>query len=243
MALFFLPVIIFLFSCKKQEDRTCIKSEGESISKTILLDESVTTVRLYDDVHLVLIEDSLTFVEIRAGKNMINHIEVLPQDTVLELRNNSKCYFLREFKHEAVVYLHSPDIREFHMYGFGTVKTETALVRQKFSINSWNSASIVDVELISQYFYCGIHAGAADITIRGKSHAADLYSASYGMIDATQFEMKNTYIDMQGSGDCSVNTIDHLYGYVKGSGSTYYLGEPRVDMLITGRGEVKPLTE
>ena len=72
--LFFLMIsFIFLLSCKKQSDRYCFKNTGSIIEKNIHL-PSFSELDLGPYIHYEIVQDTVNFLEISAGENLINFI-------------------------------------------------------------------------------------------------------------------------------------------------------------------------
>ena len=72
---FFFLVPIFFISCKKEEDRSCFKTTGSIIDKIIPLG-SFTKIDLGPYIQYELIQDTINFIEISAGENIINFIKI-----------------------------------------------------------------------------------------------------------------------------------------------------------------------
>tara|TARA_B110000285_G_scaffold26248_1_gene25393 strand:- start:438 stop:1175 length:738 start_codon:yes stop_codon:yes gene_type:complete len=106
---FSIVCLAFVFSCKKQENRTCYKSIGdESIQERSL--ESFSLLDLGPHLRYVLVQDTVNKVLISGGKNLLNFIETNVSDDKLTIVNKNKCNFLRKLNHVIVVEIHFKEI-------------------------------------------------------------------------------------------------------------------------------------
>ena len=72
----FLCIIVLLFvtACKKPENRSCFKGTGKVVTQYISL-PSFQSMELHQRLNIVLVQDSLDFLEIAAGENLQNFID------------------------------------------------------------------------------------------------------------------------------------------------------------------------
>lgn len=241
---FWLPFVILLFSlgCKKSEERTCTKSEGENSELLVPLSTGFRKIHLEDDLHLVLVKDTAERLIIRGGENMVGLVQVEQQADQITFSNNSKCYFLRNFRHDVTLYLHCNSLREIHVHGFGSVSTAGTFESDSLWFNSWNSTGVHSLNLSCDYLYAGIHSGPAEITLSGKTSEIVLYGASYGFFRAEAMESERAFVHSLGTGDSYVNCRDVLIATTEGTGSVYYKGAPaQIDRRGNGSGTIQPL--
>ena len=66
--------IIVLFSCKKANNRSCLKSNGITINKIHNINSHNSEITINDDINLILINDSLNYINIQGPKNLIDLI-------------------------------------------------------------------------------------------------------------------------------------------------------------------------
>ena len=110
-------LIVLLFSnCKKANERTCWKSAGEQTNKIIPV-ASFEKLALYEHIKYTLVQDSLEFVEIKAGKNLIDLIDVSSANSILKIENLNRCNFLGYQKRKVAVEIHVRNLKEIYFKG------------------------------------------------------------------------------------------------------------------------------
>lgn len=107
--------LIFV-SCEKQESRSCWKNRGEEVSKLVSID-AFHKMRLGRGIKFVLIQDSLNFVKIQTGRNLIDFINVEIRDHELSIENLNRCDFLRYGRNEVVAEIHFESVRNIYFEG------------------------------------------------------------------------------------------------------------------------------
>ncbi|NDC92891.1 MAG: hypothetical protein EB087_04160, partial [Flavobacteriales bacterium] len=115
--LFFFLIIPFLFSsCKKPSDRSCYKMTGDIINKIIPLG-SFSQLDLGPYIQYELIQDTANFIEISAGKNLMNFISSEIETGNLVIKNNNKCRFLRYKKEKVTAKIHFTTLNSIFYHG------------------------------------------------------------------------------------------------------------------------------
>ena len=102
---FFLLLFLLFIGCKKQNERSCFKSSGKLVTKT-LVQGDFTNLILHPFVEYELIQDSINYVEITCGENLFPFIDVQVQDSALTIANNNKCRFLRGYDKNVKAKIH-----------------------------------------------------------------------------------------------------------------------------------------
>ena len=139
---FFFLVPIFFISCKKEEDRSCFKTTGSIIDKIIPLG-SFSKIHLGPYIQYELIQDTMNFIEISAGENIINFISSDIEDGKLLIENNNKCRFLRYKKEKVIAKIHFININmhllllkmAFSWFYYRLFQINTNIKIRKFELN------------------------------------------------------------------------------------------------------------
>lgn len=98
-------LVFAITSCKKAEDRACIKGAGEEVVKTVEL-ASFNKLELGPHLNFNLVQDTINKIVITGGKNLVNFVESNVEDGLLTIFNKNKCNFLRSYKKEITVDVH-----------------------------------------------------------------------------------------------------------------------------------------
>ena len=112
MLLFFLQVT----SCKKPENRSCSKGTGSSMSKIISLPD-FQQMEIHQRLKIELIQDTVSFMEVIAGENLVNFIDWTVVDGKLEIWNRNKCPFLRYKTGDVLVKIHFTQLSKLIYWG------------------------------------------------------------------------------------------------------------------------------
>jgi len=107
----FVILLVFAFaSCEKPND--CIKSAGALTSKSF---EGLTfsSIIVNKGIALVIKEGDVYKVEVQAGANLINDIQVNVEGGVLTLEDQTTCNWVREYG-QTVVYVTAPDLTDIY---------------------------------------------------------------------------------------------------------------------------------
>lgn len=232
----------FLFSsCKKAEDRRCLKSTGKEITKEVAL---MPFKKLYIGRHIEceLVQDSTNRIEITGGENLVNFLE-LSYDTdqqQLSLNNTNKCNFLRNLKKNRLkAVVHFTDIVNIHFEGTDDLKGN--LKTPYFTLLIRDGSGTVHLNLDCEDVQADISHGWGDYIFSGKTKYASIAVRSNGYCDVNNLKITDSvYTSNNSSGDIYLNA-DHIpmSGEIKGFGNIYYKGIPAsVDMKITGKGSL-----
>ena len=167
--LFFLMIsFIFFLSCKKQSDRSCFKNTGSIIEKNIPL-SAFSALDLGPYIHYELIQDTVNFLEISAGENLINFISTEINAEKLSIQNNNKCRFLRYKTEKISVKIHLSDLDLIYYHGSEPlISLDTLDFSQKdIIINLDDCSGSVNLKLKSKNILLNSPGGFSDITLAG----------------------------------------------------------------------------
>ncbi len=233
--------VILLLSCKKSEDRSCWKSWGDDAEKRIDLPEFA---KLYIREHIVvnLIQDTVSYVILRGGENMLNQIEVRVDDeNTLNLLNNNKCSFIRGFKRKITAEIHCSELYNIHFEGSEPLNCLNTLNIDYLTFLIRDGAGEVNLKVKSKEIFGTISHGWGNFNIEGESDYLNLDVRSNGFCNTYGLQVRdsirfisNTSANMRiGFADCSV------YGSILSNGNVYYKGIPTSQNVIeTGGGKL-----
>lgn len=96
LCVFFTLFIVTFTSCKRAENRSCLKFTGKDIQKEFEVDEFENLI-VYPYIECTLIQDSLNKVVLIGGEKLVNQISIESSNKKLILENTNKCTFLRSY--------------------------------------------------------------------------------------------------------------------------------------------------
>lgn len=224
-SLLILFLSISFITCKKANRFDCFKSTGTIVTEIRTLGY-FDIIDVYNNVNVFLIQDTVNFTEIKAGKNLISNIETSIVENRLLVKNNNKCNFTRSYKHAIEIYIHFKKLNELIYRGTGPIVSVNTIVNDKFTFNSWDGTDTVKLKLEVPLVYANIHTGVADLIVEG--HAAQLYAYAKGSgtFRMLGFKCNFVYTDNQSSSDHYFYVQQKLEALVQYVGNTYYQGQP-----------------
>src|SRR5690606_26686975 len=125
------------------------------------------------DIHF----DSLNYLELRGGENVISHITSDLNGKELILSDKNECRFLRGFDDNVKLILHLKSLKKITYSGSGNIYMKDSLHSDKFHFSSENGAGTIKLlvhateytEIISVNSMCDIH-------LFGKTNTLNLYN-------------------------------------------------------------------
>ena len=226
-----LPALAALLTaCSAGHDADCLKSNGATIVQRRTVSRQLRLVRAYDNVDLTIVPDTAFYAEVRAGENVINDIELTTPGgpTQLEIRNTSKCNWVRSYDTPREVRLHVPRLRELEQRGYGLVSTASQWVVDTLYARVL-SVGDVNLNVRSTYLYVDSY-DAGDLTLTGFAHDFHPNLGSNGFLFASGLQVDFCYFLTYPSwvGDAHVRPLINLGGTLNGRGTFYYTGTPRL---------------
>lgn len=187
---FFFGIAILFGSCKKQSDRSCFKNTGSIIKKNIPL-SAFSEIDLGPYIHYELVQDTVNFLEICAGENLINFILTEINAEKLSIQNNNKCRFFRYKKQKVLVKIHFSDLDYIYYHGSEPlISLDTLDFSQKdIIINLDDCSGSVNFKLKAKNILLNSPGGFSDITLAG--------SCAFFRVDIdgnSAFFAKNLYV-------------------------------------------------
>jgi hypothetical protein len=229
-------VLSLLYACKKENLFDCFKSTGDIVTERRSIEPFTETI-IYDNANIIIVQDSLTYIEVEAGKNLLPLITTEIRDGKLVIENNNKCNWVRDFSVPVNVYVHVPALRGLDTFGSGKISTQNTLTVDVFEINSRNTASI-QLNIIANEIYSKQHAAFGDNTISGSAGSLFVYNTGQGFCDCSQLTVNDATVISSTTGQTYVNACDDLHAEISYSGNVYYKGAPVISSVITGTGKL-----
>jgi hypothetical protein len=227
VAIGFIFLIITLISCKKEEDRICLKSSG-NLDSLVLFTDSFNKLFLHEHLVFELVQDSIDKVVITGGENLIQHVAVTVTDGTLDIVNRNKCSFLRSYNKKIKVRIHFKSLINMHleitepMSNIGKMKFDWLTFLLK------DGSGSVNLQFDAQAIFATISHGWGDFTFTGSTRYANLNMRSNGYCNLYGMNVADSVTiisNTQGSVKISANGIK-LKAQTLSDGNIYYKGIP-----------------
>ena len=225
-------ITFFLFlitgACKKPEERACFKTSGPIIKKVIYPGE-FSKIYLKEHLDYVMVQDTLNYIVLEAGKNLMDFVDCSILENELIISNNNKCKFFRYKKGQINAEIHFKSADRIIFQGTGILsnranwKFNTIDIVLKDAGGSMQLTNFIgnSLNLINSH-------GWGDITLSGEVNYFLADMAGNGYFDSRNFNVRDSISVITNSSTISkLNTTGcKLKAQLKASGDLWYYGLP-----------------
>lgn len=230
----FIVMIISLgvLSCEEADFFPCVKPVGNVL-------EEFHYTKDFHNIHLFLhanvhVRQGAEFaVTVKAAENILNHIDVSSNGTTLYIDNN-RC--LRTRARDVSIFITMPELESIRLLGSGNIYIETPFKGKNATIEVSGSGNVHFPEANFETIHLAL-SGSGIVNLGGTSTKNTVHVTGSGRINAFGMETNESNVRISGSGNVEVNVIDFLEARISGSGNIYYMGNPSVNVSITGTGK------
>jgi hypothetical protein len=224
-------LILFLAvtACKKPADRTCWKFTGNDSQKIInLFYGDFTALEIHTYLSVDLIQDSLNYLKISGGENVINQLKIEWINGKLTLTNTNTCKFLRNPKHKIKVEVHFRQLDKLIYLGSENVNSVGKITQSNFNLEVRESSGSVNLDLQVDDCQLDIEPCYADYTIRGTAKTARFSVKGSGYCNTNEFLVSDKIVCVSRTGsDLYINGDTHYFKCETSNlGNVYYSGTP-----------------
>ena len=223
-----LCTILFLsclfVSCRKNG---CLEDGGAPVT-SLRNPGPIREIRLFDNIDLVLKQDTAEKITVAAGRNLEPFIETSFEKDVLTLRNNMQCKWLRDPGEPITVYVSVKNLAKLFYEGSGNVRSENTITAENFTFYTELGAGNIDLALDARQTFSYIMDESSDLTLRGRTDAMWTYTNSRGSIDFSGFAVKKMVIEYGGVRDAKIHVTEELDAIIYFTGNLFYRGNPVV---------------
>ncbi len=237
--LFCNSLLLFAFSgCEKDSMCNCLKGTGDVITETRSI-EPFRTIETYKNVKVFIVQDSVCYLKVSAGKHLIDGISATVSNNVLLIENKNRCNWLRSFKNNFVVEVHTPVLNHIINNSSDDIIMLNKFFTDSLSIDCHDGLGTVEINVQTPVMWTNLHTGIADVKGKGTVGVNYVYAASQGSVDYAQVETGYTFITNKGTNDCYIHVQKELNAEIFYVGNIYYKGNPyKVNSVISGTGNL-----
>lgn len=226
--LFALGILLIFSACKKPEDRKCFKKSGMYEEIAIHLGD-FDRLALKEHIRYTLIQDSTDQIVIKGGSNLINFINVVPENGLVSISNKNKCNYLR--KYEVVdVEIHFTKLINILFEGTEDLNTIDTLKTDYLSLTLRDGGGSMkmcihahDVNVINTH-------GWADLSLTGVTNTTRLVLMGDGSFNTIGLKTMDSLSILSASSTIQRISADGipLKAQIDGIGNIEYYGNPSV---------------
>ncbi len=218
-------LLLFTVSCEKASVADCFKSTGSIVQE----ERPVTgfhTVILHDNVSLVLESSNTNHLTIEAGKNLMKKIVTEVNDSVLTIRNNNSCNWVRSYDKPVTAYLSFTELDTLEYRSIGDVTSKDTIRVGNMEISVKEGAGEIGFIVDAVILHCNLHYGTADIKMKGHAGVCYVYSGGFGLIDNRDLDADFVYLETRSSNNVYVQVHKVLGVTIDNIGNVLYTGDP-----------------
>ncbi len=233
---FFLIILsVSISSCKKD----CWQSAGEDAIEDRQLEE-FSSIDINDNFIVHLIQDSLSFIELRGKSNLISHIETKVEGQTLNISDQNTCSLLKGY-HKNHLYIHFTELENLNIWGSielysnDTIRVDNINFMVKGDVQTW--ALLIN----AQNIHIEMHAVVGNIKISGSTQDIYLYTSGTNFCYFKNLIAKKASVNHSSIGDYYMTIKNELTLDVNQIGNFYCYGNPskkNINKSKSSTGEV-----
>ena len=231
-------------SCERPSE--CIESAGVTKIKDIPV-EAFSKIKVYRGIEVVITEGAETKVQIQAGENFINDIEVKQYGNQLVFIDNSGCNWVRDYG-QTKIFITTPTLEEIYSKTDRDISSNGVLTFSNLNIISFDIDADGESGAGTGDFILEINNNSLTISnnnlsrfyLSGQTNNANFnFYFGDGRIEAEQFIIQNLYVYHRGSNDMIVKPMQSLTGTLNSTGNVILKNvPPLVDVEELYQGNV-----
>jgi hypothetical protein len=230
----FLLVVGSFVSCQKPG---CFE-DGGAIVVTDRKANPFTKIELYNNINLVLKQDTVEKLKVEGGRHLLPNISTNIEGGALIIRNNISCNWLRNPNEVITVYASVKRLEEVLYNGSGNITSTNTLTSDRLFFYSHEGAGNVNVSMQAGLGGAYIHQENADITLSGSCTRFFSYTNARGTIDFKNLQVAQMVIEYGGVRDATIQVTDSLNAILYHTGNLYYKGSPGVKKVVHSSGQL-----
>ena len=216
--------VVMFFSCDQEGAWDCIKTSGNEDSERRNL-SYFNAISIVDEIELELVYDSLQFVTVHGGGNLIGKVRTEVLEGVLEISNENFCDPVRSLSRVLKVEVHTPTLEHIYSESVRNIYSKDTLRFPHLVLEVFNGVGEFDI-LLAGNFSAYVHSGSIDLNLAGRADSLYLYNLGLGFISAEKVITPYCHVNHQSTGDVKVFSSGYLNLENYGLGDIYYYGTP-----------------
>lgn len=228
-------LLVFLFQhCKKPG---CFSDAGPIVFVKREA-SSFHRIDVYDNIDVILVQDTIESVNIEAPQNIEPNISATIQNGELSLKNNTDCKWLRNSSEKPKVYIGVKNLDYINYAGSGNITSANTIRSENITLYSATGAGNVEVSLDVKQLNATVEYESADFIFHGKAETCYSYINSRGSLNLSDVLIKYLNIGYGSVRDITVNASERIDAVIYHTGNVYYKGSPIVSTTYYSSGRL-----
>ncbi|HEY1115636.1 MAG TPA: DUF2807 domain-containing protein [Chitinophagaceae bacterium] len=227
-------LLVSLSACRKGG---CLENAGN----TTRVERKVAPfhqVDLYNDIDLVLTQDSVEQITVETGSNLQPNIVTEVQNGVLTIKNNATCAWLRNPAEKTTVYVTFKTLDKINYSGSGDVRSTDTLRLERLDILSDIGAGNVELTVDAGLVMAYIFNENADYILHGRADQCHTYTNARATIDFSDLTVRYYNMGYGAIKDTYINVTEQIDLEIYYKGNVYYKGEPKIKTTYHSTGRL-----
>ncbi len=215
--------MFMLISCERNK---CFYSTGEQ-SSLILSEDYFHTLEVYGIFDIELVQDSVYFIEVFGGANVIEKTDVEIREDSAFLYNYNSCFWMRDYEHPFLK-VHFPEIKHIDVHEASYIFSSDSIT-DGFGI--YVRGRLAEINLLmnnDNFYFVPYRTTGGKFVFTGKTKR--LYISAYynAVCDATKLKAEDVYVLNSSIADCQIIADSTLKYEIFGRGNVVVKGNPKI---------------
>lgn len=238
----FIVGILLCGSCEKPSD--CVESSGVTTTKDVAV-LPFKKIKVYRGIEVIIIQGAEYKVQIQAGSNFIDNVDVTQNGDQLIFKDEVSCNWVRAYG-ETKIYVTTPTLEEIYSKTDRNISSDGVLTFPNLSVFSLDKDADGEKGAGTGDFHLQINSNSLTIAnnnvsrfyLSGQTNTANFnFYFGDGRIEAADFIVQNIQVFHRGSNDMTVKPIQSITGTMNSTGNIILKNVPpvvTVDQLYHG---------
>ncbi len=224
-------VLLTLFSCSKENETEVRILKDLGTFGEVILNSAF---------EVILIQDSVDYVEIVTVESLKNEIKVTLENEVISFVNNKRFKWTNPENNIPTLYIHCSEFKKIEANESCNFTTPAPITSKEFGIVLKDKANYAHLQLNCEtFFYWNNFPTGGKLTLSGTAKELKIWNTAIMSVDAKNLVTEYALIENNSNGICEVNVSNRLEYKIEGKGDIHLYGNPpeiiQNELSSTGR--------
>jgi hypothetical protein len=232
----FIIILIAFVSCNQEKAWDCAKTKGSQTTEVRHLG-AFKSIFLFDKIQYNLIQDSINYLEVTTGKNILSNVKSEINNDQLSISLKHSCELFRKSDEIAKVDIHFNNVRSLQIFNSQLVKSNTFINVEEFYISKRSNGNL-DLKLNAKtaFIYSNEYG---DTKLIGRINNMSTEQVGVGQIDLSNAIIEKAQVFINGPGETLIRCKKTLEANIRESGTLTIFGKPdSTSINLEGAGKV-----
>ncbi len=224
----YIPLLMLLFACKKEEEVNLVVSLN-----------AFHSVEINNTFEVQLEEDNSYYIEIIGSKEFAEAVEYEISDSTLKLNSSANNKWTHPTDKQVIIVVHAPPLKLVTSNETSLVKTNTPITSHEFGLIMKGKSNTADLDLQGDIFYYWNNFPTGGLlTLRGNVQDLKIWNTGIMTVDARSLNAQNAEIENDAESDCIVTVGQKIKWSITDEGNIHLYGNPSIieQLVHTGSG-------